>query len=388
MQRHQTREDKVHVVPQDIHNHKNIHRITLCVSNDCNLRCKYCYAHGGSYGSKRHLMTEETANQFVNFCAREFEHIDRILFFGGEPLLNWRIISLVCSSFEKMANEGKTDMPLFSLITNGTLISPEILSVIKRYITNITVSIDGDKVVNDANRTFPDGTGSFERIASFIKTIKELGVVDLEYEATFTTAHLRNKRTRFGTKQYLTSTFGIDGMVVDVDSLDKEDLLNYIENLEMRDLAESDFECLPQDFWKILDCIVAKKNNEFCSILRNRFVVTTRGDIIGCQMLMNRPGSVAGSIFETQIPLKLNHAAKNFKDNESCNNCWCKPLCGGCCIDKFYDKTNGYPSLKPNADLCVFTRRYIEAILILIYKLKSNNEMWKKFLSKCQRKYS
>ena len=38
---------------------KVIERITLHVSNDCNLRCKYCYASGGNYQQKKKLMTKE-----------------------------------------------------------------------------------------------------------------------------------------------------------------------------------------------------------------------------------------------------------------------------------------------------------------------------------------
>lgn len=58
----------------------DIHRITVCVANDCNLRCKYCYAQGGNYGSSRKLMDESTARDFVDFCIRKFNKINRILF--------------------------------------------------------------------------------------------------------------------------------------------------------------------------------------------------------------------------------------------------------------------------------------------------------------------
>ena len=40
-----------------------IDRITIHVSNDCNLRCKYCYASGGSYGKARSIMSTETAKK-------------------------------------------------------------------------------------------------------------------------------------------------------------------------------------------------------------------------------------------------------------------------------------------------------------------------------------
>ena len=57
---------------------KAMRRVTICVSNDCNLRCKYCYAHGGDYGKKRTLMTKKTARDIVNFCINNFSRIDSI----------------------------------------------------------------------------------------------------------------------------------------------------------------------------------------------------------------------------------------------------------------------------------------------------------------------
>ena len=65
---------------------RHIRRITLHVSNDCNLRCKYCYAEGGNYKQERRLMTMETAQMFVDFCCNNFDSIGYIVFFGGEPM--------------------------------------------------------------------------------------------------------------------------------------------------------------------------------------------------------------------------------------------------------------------------------------------------------------
>ena len=79
---------------------KRIDRITVHVSNDCNLRCTYCYAQGGNYGLNRGLMTKEIAEQFVEFCINEFVEIDYIVFFGGEPLLNLEAMQIICDRFK------------------------------------------------------------------------------------------------------------------------------------------------------------------------------------------------------------------------------------------------------------------------------------------------
>ena len=64
-----------------------IHRITLHISNDFNLRCKYCYANGGNYNLHRHLMTKETAKDFYDFCINNFHHIEKIVFLEENHVL-------------------------------------------------------------------------------------------------------------------------------------------------------------------------------------------------------------------------------------------------------------------------------------------------------------
>ena len=70
---------------------KVIRRITLHISNDCNLRCKYCFGGGGSYNQERNLMTEQTAIEFVDFCVEQ--ELKRLSFLEANRCLilkEWR----------------------------------------------------------------------------------------------------------------------------------------------------------------------------------------------------------------------------------------------------------------------------------------------------------
>ena len=168
-----------------------IERITLHVSNDCNLRCKYCYANGGSYNQTRRLMTLETANSFINFCEKNFNYVKRIVFFGGEPILNLNIMEYICKRFNDDFHSNKISfIPEFAIITNGTILTDRIIEFINKYISIITVSIDGLKDINDANRIDKNGKGSFDRISRFIQTIKNQTKVTLKFEATYTQKHI------------------------------------------------------------------------------------------------------------------------------------------------------------------------------------------------------
>jgi hypothetical protein len=55
---------KVHLIKgekdKNISAKKSIGRMTLHVSNDCNLRWKYCYANGGNYNLSKELMSYKT----------------------------------------------------------------------------------------------------------------------------------------------------------------------------------------------------------------------------------------------------------------------------------------------------------------------------------------
>lgn len=376
-----------HIKSIEVQRSNVIDRITLCVSNDCNLRCKYCYAHGGDYGAGRKLMDTGTAVDFVNFCFREFDKINQILFFGGEPLLNWRIIEVVCSSFVKVCNQKKIPLPKFSLITNGTILNEDILQLIKRYISFITISIDGIKIVNDSNRVFQNGSGTYDKISHFINKVKEINPLYIGFEATYTRTHLQLGLTRHSVKSFLQSEFGINGIVVDEDSLGIQQMINNIHNIGKLDIIESDFDCLPMDFWVILKSIATKKEHRFCGILYDRFTVTVDGSIIGCQMLINRGQNVISNIYSKGVYDIIKKHTPEFKKSQECMNCWCNPLCGGCCIGKFLEDCNGKISNIPNRNVCQLTAKYIEAILILIYKIRSDNELWPKLIKKCQNKY-
>lgn len=65
--------------------------LCLHVSHDCNLRCKYCFASTGDFGTgHRMTMDFETAKRAIDFVIAKSGHRRNIEvdFFGGEPLID------------------------------------------------------------------------------------------------------------------------------------------------------------------------------------------------------------------------------------------------------------------------------------------------------------
>lgn len=360
----------------------NMKRITLCVSNDCNLRCRYCYAQGGNYGQNRLLMNEKTALDFVDFCYRELNELDNVMFFGGEPLLNWKIIKFICDEFARRQAKGGSLKPKFSMVTNGTIYNDSIFQLIRNYICDITVSIDGKEDIDNYNRIYPNGNGSFDKVSNFIYKVKQIDGVNLQFEATYTKKHEILGYMRYDVKKYLTSHFGIKGTVVDETSLDFNSFYKELSLITKERILSSDFECLPNDFWQILYSIAEKKRQKFCSVLEDRITISTTGGIFACQMLNGNKKCILGSIYDRGILEQIYSGRPLFSNNKLCKACWAKSLCGGCIVQKFYDKQDRQLNNLPSQVRCNNIRKGIEKILAILYKIRRDSELWHRLLYK------
>lgn len=111
--------------------------IALNVAEVCNLRCTYCYAGDGNYGADT-LMSWETAERVLNFFAAQTDRL-HIVFFGGEPLLNFDLIKRVVEWCEQTTGKIYT----FSMTTNGTLLNTERLQWLTSKRFSLNISWDG-----------------------------------------------------------------------------------------------------------------------------------------------------------------------------------------------------------------------------------------------------
>ena len=354
---------------------KIVDRITLHVSNDCNLRCKYCYASGGTYGKSRGLMTPETAKRFVDYCCDNFEKVKNIVFFGGEPFLNCPVIELVCQQFHSKFNNGDIQsIPKFGAITNGTILSPKAISLIKKYFSFITVSIDGPKEINDINRITRSGNGSFDSINQFLKRISSFPKLKISVESTYTQQHINHGYTRTMIRDYFMKEFNIKADMIDEMSL---------ENSKTA-ITELDKPFDSPWFNSIMKTIVNKEPETKCQILRSIFAISTDGGIFPCHMNIGDGMKPVSSIWDSQK--SLNHILKSdksyfLKENNICSNCWAKNICGGCARLSFYDSRKKGYSHEPIEPKCNDFRHIVEKVLLKICEVRKNPKLWDALLT-------
>lgn len=142
------------------------------VTTACNMSCVYCQANNGR--TKPHLfMDPNTAEKAVDIALQSPEEYLSFEFQGGEPLLNFEIIKHIVNYAEENKGNHKIN---YSVVTNLTLLSDEILDFLIEYSFSISTSIDGPQTVHDRNRYFTGGTGTYSKVIESVNKIRNAGL--------------------------------------------------------------------------------------------------------------------------------------------------------------------------------------------------------------------
>lgn len=156
----------------------SVQHISFVVTEDCNLRCKYCYI---THKSANKRMNLEVAKKFIDILFSDnIRRSDCVIleFIGGEPLIEIEIIDKITDYFKLTAYSKKNKWYWnyrISICTNGVNYNHEkIQNYFMKNQNKIAVSItlDGIKKKHDLNRVFPNGDGSYDIIIKNISKWK------------------------------------------------------------------------------------------------------------------------------------------------------------------------------------------------------------------------
>ena len=164
----------------------------LHVAHDCNLRCSYCFASTGDFGEGRKLLDADTGKKAIDFLLTQSKGRKNLEldFFGGEPLMNFEVVKEIVAYARSKEKEYNKNFR-FTITTNGMLLNDDIIDYINREMSNIVLSIDGRKEVNDRVRVRCDKTGSYDKIVpNYQKLVAKRGQDQYYVRGTFTKYNL------------------------------------------------------------------------------------------------------------------------------------------------------------------------------------------------------
>jgi len=365
-------------------NGKKLTRLILVVSQDCNLRCKYCSAQFGRFGIKPSvkLMTKNIAAKSIDFYLKNFDNLFNppiILFDGGEPLLNFEVIKF-CVEYARNINS----QTCFSLTTNGSLIDRENAEWLVNNIGDIIISIDGTKQIHDENRVYENGNGSYNDAIRGLRLIQEyannnytvrtsipngknylecihniwdLGVSSVIANCSVESNFISSRKFRMNKKEWL-SFFK-----------EWEILANEITNYIISDTKNKNIHLFNLYF----DSIAYRRPLlRGCGIGR-RVSITTDGSIYMCNGLTGIKNYKIGDIYNG-INYDFSKFEKIYNDYyEKCQSCWARFICGTGCIAQSI-KYNELDDSFPVSRSCDFNKKAIESVIYMYYKIKTEKK--------------
>lgn len=159
------KEDSDSIVKRNPRNNEIEFNLTLLVTEDCNLRCRYCFEEN----KRPTRMSFEVAKVIIDkyLMRDEGPAAVSIDFCGGEPLLAFELIKKI---FEYTITSGPWNNKFrFSLGTNGTIMTEEMKKWFIKYpCFQMSISLDGTKEVHDYNRS-----GSYDTLIKNIAFFRQ-----------------------------------------------------------------------------------------------------------------------------------------------------------------------------------------------------------------------
>lgn len=361
---------------KNIEKNSVVKAMCLHIAHDCNLRCKYCFADTGSFHHDRSMMSAEVGKKAIDFVIQNSgkrKNIE-IDYFGGEPLMNFGVVKEITEyAKEQGAKHGKNFR--FTITTNGLLLDEAKKAYINENMSNIVLSIDGTKEVNDRVRVRIDGSGSYDSIVPKFQDIAESRGQDNYYvRGTFTAYNLDFAKDVLHLADLGFEQTSVEPVVAPYEepyALREEHLPKIYEEYEK--LAEEYVARRKNDkpfnfFHFMIDlsqgpCVIKRMSG--CGSGHEYVAVTPDGDIYPCHQFVGnedfKMGSVLDGSFDETIKNKFQRS--NVYTKDACRDCFAKFYCSGGCPANAYNFNKDID--KPYKLACDMERKRVECALAI-----------------------
>lgn len=342
-----------------------ISRLTLNISNACNLWCAYCYADHGQYHSTKSQMPADQTEAIIERVLTLYSGAEIVHYFGGEPLLNLPAINASGLCLEKAVVSGKIpQLPKFVATTNGTISSDRVIETLKRWGIELTVSWDGPKEIQDSGRPMTGGGSSYQKVIKSLERFQNNSIPH-NIECTFNASHIRagvsiidlmdffSERTGQrifhiapsstpepnayladnGQKIFRIAQAEKNEIALDMDTIIQ--LYRDATRYTVRNFLRGSGPLLEFAHRVIEQVLMRKPSLTYCPAFFNQLSVAADGSVFPCFMFIGDPKFNLGNLLTDEFPTKNGSAVfkRYFEDFGFAplgTDSWYKGLFGGC----------------------------------------------------------
>lgn len=366
-------------------NFENITSIIFEVTEDCNLDCQYC-GYGSNYvqpinrpANRNAYLTANTAKVILDLYFKIWKNSTpnkdiEIMFYGGEPLMNFKLIKYIVDYLNEYAPNNITFK--YYITTNGILLSRYIDFLYSNNFT-ISVSLDGDERANSYRKN-KLGLDSFKIVTKNLDRIKKSYPDYFRNNITFQSV-INTRTTVLGTTRYIKDTYGVFPTILEIseNSLkDTNEIARYYKNVKS-DLIESytlnkqlceDYRITNPVYKDLINIYKTFSNNYYqyyrdfltkgrdlpsftpatCFPFEKKLLVSSIGLVFQCERIdFDLP---LGRISNDTLSIDFDSIAKRFSDlfcryEKFCVNCFNKYDCSHCMYSDKNGMCSDYKSL-------------------------------------------
>lgn len=373
---------------------RNLMKVTLQLTQNCNLRCKYCiYSESANQSQRTHSakrMSWETAKKAIDFFAAHSVDSKEVNvgFYGGEPLLEFPLLRKAVEYAEEQFAGKKVT---FHMTTNATLLNEEIISFLAKHYFNLLFSMDGPREIHNQNRIFAkDGSGSYDMVLHNLRLIRDrypdflpkvsinmVVVPTNDYDAIERIKQECDMLSYDRFRSSIVDTFYDDTEPVYSDDFIIKDryhnflgFLSYLKRINpshLSALAYYSIAHLEEDFQKMGvggSLTEANAPGGPCLPGQARLLVSVDGEFFPCERVSESSEAMRIGSVDTGFDLEQAKRLLNIADmsSDECIHCWAFQHCLLC--QRYSDK-NGVLSKEPRLKKCEGVRRNVE------YKLRA-----------------
>lgn len=344
-------------------------KYTVCVTQQCNLACDYCYID-----KRKAKMKLEVARKIIDFAFENTPASEdiNIGLFGGEPLIEFALIKQIVELIESHPLFDAQRVQLMA-VSNGTLFTNEIADYFNVHNIALGISCDGPPAIHDRFRKYANGKGSSNAVEKGIRKAVETLETPL-VNAVYHPDTFRQLPTvvkyfsRLGLRNiYLNadySAYWSQNDIVDIASVFSEIADLYVDYYRRED----------PHFISLIDSKIALilrngyQENERCRMGKGEFAFTAEGRVYPCERLIGNGTGPAHCIGEVAhdmniMPLNLPTGVSE-KRNSECETCslcdYCMNTCG--CSNFFstgsYNKVSAFQCASEKAAISASFRAF------------------------------